>query len=170
MVEDAAKQAVIHTFRVIATEYHSLCQQIEDLNHRKSYLEAKAQDCHAAARLFGFDVVAAAASIDAQNTTHGPPQIPPSNTIPPKIAKSNEDTGGINIRQFVLDEAQRAFPDPVRAKNLRESLKAKGRDVHDKTMGMTLYRLSKEGEMRRDGWDWYYVKNKQEELNVDPLS
>jgi hypothetical protein len=65
------------------------------------------------------------------------------------------------VRDFVLHEAEKAFPGAVRAATLRTRfLEVFGVPVHEKTFGMTLYRLSREEtqKMRRQGkQDWYFV-------------
>lgn len=50
-----------------------------------------------------------------------------------------------------------AHPDPVRAAALREKLEMAGIKTHEKTVGMTLYRLLREGKLRREGWDWFFI-------------
>jgi hypothetical protein len=64
-----------------------------------------------------------------------------------------------SIREAVLDLAKAAFPQAVFAAELRKALeKQRGGTLHDKTIGMTLYRLSKDGLMRREGQkNWFYV-------------
>ncbi len=37
--------------------------------------------------------------------------------------------------------------------------------LHEKTIGMTLYRLSKEAKVRRDGRTWFYVSPEGETRN-----
>jgi hypothetical protein len=62
-----------------------------------------------------------------------------------------------STKDFVLAEARRVYPAPVRAGALREQVKKLGHDIHEKTIGMSLYRWSKRGLMRRHGLDWFFV-------------
>jgi hypothetical protein len=144
MPQESAKQEVIARFREIATEYAANTESINQLQARQSQLVAMAQDCHAAGRLFGFDVVAESASHQSsQNTQIGAPQ----------IAISHK-----SIKEEILEVAENVYPGPVRASSLQKYLEQKrGEELHDKTIGMTLYRLSKKGLMKREGWDWFFV-------------
>ena len=69
-----------------------------------------------------------------------------------------ENSPPFSVKDFVLGEAKRAYPDSIKAAQVREALKAVGHEVHEKTVGMTLYRLSKRGLVRREGNEWFYVK------------
>ena len=62
------------------------------------------------------------------------------------------------VREMVLDIARAAYPKPIRAKAVQTQLEqARGEKLHYKTIGMTLYRLSKDDLMRREGYDWFFV-------------
>jgi hypothetical protein len=66
--------------------------------------------------------------------------------------------GERSIRQVVLDQLKSAGAKGVKAGPLRPVIeKIVGHKVHGKTMGMTLYRLSKNGLAYRDGLIWYYA-------------
>ena len=65
------------------------------------------------------------------------------------------------IKDHVLEAAQQAYPNPIRASALRRLLEEKGIKVHEKTIGMTLYRLSQRGLLTRMGWDWTFVPEDQ---------
>lgn len=148
----AAKAAVIQEFRRLATRYSQINAIIADLNAEKQGLEARANDCHAAARLFGFDLIAEAAKLD------GPPQSPSapalSGALPPEAPAPKTQ---ISVRKFVLNAAKMAHPQSVRASDLRHELEQAGMETHEKTVGMTLYRLLKKGLVRRVKADWFYV-------------
>lgn len=56
----------------------------------------------------------------------------------------------------ILEALQGVFPKPMKAAGLREMIEERlGRTVHPKTTGMTLYRLAKEGQVRREGHNWF---------------
>jgi hypothetical protein len=62
-----------------------------------------------------------------------------------------------SLRAFVLDQVQSALPGGRKAAEMRELFeRIYGDAIHEKTVGMTLYRLSKEGLVHRDGHNWYF--------------
>ena len=63
----------------------------------------------------------------------------------------------LSVKEFVLSEVRRAFPNPMKAAEIRVKLEAAGQEVHEKTVGMTLYRLSKSGKVKREGIEWFFV-------------
>lgn len=56
-----------------------------------------------------------------------------------------------------------AYPEPLKASVIRQKIEAETRSqFHEKTAGMSLYRLSKEGLVRREGKDlWFFVPEDQ---------
>ena len=52
-----------------------------------------------------------------------------------------------------------AYPEPLKAADIREKIEAETRTkFHEKTAGMSLYRLSRDKTVRREGKDlWYFV-------------
>jgi hypothetical protein len=118
----------------------------------KEVLETQAKVCWDFAALHGFDLnseyakAQAAADEDVQEMIQAV-------VSPPKLDRS--------IRDFVLEEAKAAYPDPVHATILRQKLRGDyGMNVHEKTIGMTLYRLSQQAVPRverRGRLDWYFV-------------
>lgn len=143
--QETAVTAVVEQFRAIATEYKENSEEISRLQLRQGELELKAQDCYAAARLFGFNLAVEAAVAD---TTRLPKKgnVP---LAPPLHTKT--------IREMVMEEVKNAYPQPVRATPLRNKLEEVRKErLHDKTIGMTLYRLLKENFVKRVGKDWFY--------------
>jgi hypothetical protein len=72
-----------------------------------------------------------------------------------------------SIKNFVLEAAKAEHPGPVRARMLRQQLRERGHDIHDKTIGMSLYRWAQRGAIRREGIDWYFVPEDQRS-SVEP--
>jgi len=143
------KQAIIERFKRIATEYKQNIETIEELQKRQNALSAAAQDCYAAARLFGFDIVAESAAFNDEKPDAGLSSIPPKPPVLPK---------GKSIKEIVLEIAEKAYPNSLRASDVRLKIEElRGEKLHEKTIGMTLYRLSVDGVMRRDGWNWFFV-------------
>ena len=100
-----------------------------------------------AAKVFGFDLD------DAMERFKNPS---PETDSAPDIA--GETATAAPIREAILKLAEAAYPHPVRASMLQAELEKTRGPLHYKTVGMTLYRLSKEGRMQRRGQkDWFYV-------------
>jgi hypothetical protein len=108
-------------------------------------------DAVAAGRLFAVDIELPD-DIDLPAPSH-PPKQARTNSPSPFVA-----SGERSIRQIVLEQLKAAGAKGVKSGPLRPVIeKIVGHEVHEKTMGMTLYRLSKDGEARRDGLVWYCV-------------
>jgi len=70
-----------------------------------------------------------------------------------------------NIKQIVLARLSAAGASGTKIAPIKEFISKLGVEMHDKTVGMTLYRLSKDGLARRDGRTWFYVAPKEETEN-----
>jgi hypothetical protein len=69
------------------------------------------------------------------------------------------------IRELVLRRLK-GSPEGLKASQLREYIEALRKTrLHEKTIGMTLYRLSQDGRARRDGRTWFYVEPAGEAKN-----
>jgi hypothetical protein len=133
-------------------------RDIEAWKAEQEAFSQQAQLCYGTAQLFGFDLNAAynlrhaLAQMDAADLG-GAARVGISDPPRPKLEMS--------ISEFILSEARMAYPNPVRASDLRRKLTDDfGMTVHEKTVGMSLYRLSQRNPalMRRTGkLDWYYV-------------
>jgi hypothetical protein len=67
--------------------------------------------------------------------------------------------GEPTVREIALEQLKRAGAAGTRAANIRQVVQnILKKTVHDKTVGMTLYRLSKEGKVRRDGQTWFIAQ------------
>jgi hypothetical protein len=70
------------------------------------------------------------------------------------------------IREMVLDRLKEAGDEGTKARPIRAFVEDKlGRELHAKTVGMTLYRLSKEGLARSEGHTWFLVEAEAETGN-----
>ena len=71
------------------------------------------------------------------------------------------DTGAeTSIREIVLDQLKMAGKKGVKASTIRRVVESTlGRQIHYKTIGMTLYRLSEKSppQARREGFIWFAV-------------
>jgi hypothetical protein len=78
-------------------------------------------------------------------------------------AGSDEDgdpklEAGATIRELVLERLKLAFPEGLKAADIRAHIEAlRGTELHEKTVGMTLYRLSLDGAVSRTGRTWFFV-------------
>lgn len=62
------------------------------------------------------------------------------------------------ISEFVLSRLQTAFPNGLKAAGIRDDYERQhGIILHEKTIGMTLYRLFKTGAVRREGHMWFFA-------------
>ena len=161
---DAIIRATVQRFRAIATQYSrnqmeldQLYQEVDALNAKQSDLQQLANRCYSAADLFGFDLAAEL----AKATPTSPAEVDDKTAIAelPRPAAEEADTKRQTVKDFILERARLAYPKAVRASDLRRAYEeVTGRAVHDKTFGMSLYRLSLDGAMKREGpADWYYV-------------
>lgn len=67
------------------------------------------------------------------------------------------------FKDRALELLQEAYPEPLKAAQIQARIeKEHGSKYHDKTAGMSLYRLSKDGSVRREGKDlWFFVPEDQ---------
>lgn len=74
-----------------------------------------------------------------------PPQAAPISKRPP-------------IREIVIDQLKEAGAKGARAADIRQYIeRVYDPDIHEKTVGMTLYRLSQRDIVRRRGLRWFFV-------------
>ena len=63
-----------------------------------------------------------------------------------------------------------AGPKPSAGGELQQAVEAAtGRKFYRKTAGMTLYHYSRDGIVRREGHDWYFVPENQRKQPASPL-
>lgn len=139
-------------------------QLLANAKERKAKAEEKWTKCFAVAQLFGFDLDKEWDKAEAAKKMAEPNpllHVPHRPVVTPAIAANvvNAGTGKPKtIREHLIDAAQQAHPNPVRASVLRQELATKfGIKTHEKTVGMTLYRLLKDGLLRRAGRDWFFI-------------
>lgn len=136
---------------------HERTKTLEDISYLQNKMkdnDKKLSDCVAAARLFG--VV-----LEDEKPIREAKPIHQGSLLPPDAAQTT-------IRDFALNALRQRFPAQLRAKDVmqiyQDTYKKK---LHSKTVGMTLYRLSTENRVRREGWDWYYVPTPDEQKVID---
>jgi len=63
-----------------------------------------------------------------------------------------------SVISIIIDCLRAAGASGTKAAAIREYIQnTYGQDIHEKTVGMTLYRLSQKGRVRREGHTWFYV-------------
>jgi hypothetical protein len=134
--------------------HHTAIQQCQ--LHQQE-LAAKANDCEAAARLFGFNVVAEMARVFEQEQTQVPLDVVPKPAAAPAPIPSTAPQKGPTVKDMVLDILRNAYPNPVRTSEIRQQLANRGIVTHEKTVGMSLYRWLRAGRIHRQGWDWFFA-------------
>lgn len=93
----------------------------------------------------------------------GVPLDEPSKVLPPPPEFPKETNApaldpDASVRELVLEMLNRVGPIGARAADIQAHIEQlKRTNLHDKTIGMTLYRLSLAGKVRRDGRIWFSV-------------
>ncbi len=81
------------------------------------------------------------------------------------LSELNESEQDINIKTLVWEKLKNAADRGITARQIIDALRAVGVEMHDKTVGMNLYRLSQEGLARRHGRTWFPVLAGREETS-----
>lgn len=75
-------------------------------------------------------------------------------------------SSGDTVRDMILESLKSAGEAGQKAAEIQAKIEARrGAKLHPKTTGMTLYRLSQEGAVRREGRTWFYVPQSAETKN-----
>lgn len=127
---------------------------LADAESRKKALHESYTKLVDMANLFGFDL-----DLEFEKATRGTKEIEPSAGVneASAIAAPIRSDKRKTVKEYAIDAARHAYPNPIRASALRRVLEDIGLKVHEKTVGMTLYRLLCDGVLRRQGWDWFFV-------------
>lgn len=72
------------------------------------------------------------------------------------------------IKELVLERLRQSGDNGILASEIKEFVAAQGIETHEKTVGMTLYRLSKEGQVSRIGRTWFYAEKQDDGGKDDP--
>lgn len=156
---EQTRAAILAIYRQLCADHDMARQNIEMVQAHVRILRAKINDCFAAARLFEFNLLAefqGDANGDPRQRMLQAPDDPIAHDLSP-VSVSPVPKSGPPVKVLVLDAAEQAYPRPVQAGNIRHELVGRGYAIHEKTVGMTLYRWSLAGCVRREGRDWYFV-------------
>jgi len=121
---------------------------IKRARERQEVLKDQYGQCYGTATLFDFD-------LDAERERALAGKSAPVSLAQPTSIPEKPKT----VREVLIELGRIAHPDPIRAGPARKTLTEQyGMEVHEKTVGMTLYRLaSKEMAFVRRGIDWYFI-------------
>lgn len=99
------------------------------------------------------------AEMGQQSFAIAPPEAGPEAQLPAKQAK---------VKDIVLNRLREIAPNGDRSLPLRRYLEqVHSLHVHEKTVGMTLYRLSQEGLVHRQGQTWFYGPQAEQSLPAE---
>jgi hypothetical protein len=86
---------------------------------------------------------------------------PSSEGSPPQNEKPSSAPAMPRVREVILDRLKEAGDKGDKAANIRQFIETTySTEIHEKTVGMTLYRLLKRNEVRRKGHTWFFVPPK----------
>lgn len=145
-------------------EREKLDQQLTDLQEEIKLLDQ-------AAKTFGINISAQNAEdvriqhlIEEENNTEERPYYARKIDQTDSLETKNDQYQPSPVRDIALQFIKAHYPAPIKSPDLRIHIeKVLGRRIHEKTAGMTLYRLSKIGKVSRDKQDWVYIPSQTEE-------
>jgi len=148
--QDDVAAALLERYQKLCLARAGAQQNIERIQAHQRELIAQINDCLAAARVFGCEIDQS----DPLTTLDGTHRSPKPFHVPSMRPRR----GALTIRGLVLDAVERVYPNPIRASDIHRQLTKSGHAIHEKTVGMSLYRWSLETRVRREGrLDWFYV-------------
>lgn len=160
----AAVAAIKQKYDKLLTEHLEIATQIGKLKKRDLELLQNLEDCQAAARLFGAE--------DEIMSAHPAPTLVERGgravEIPlyGRVGNAPRKRGGRRVRDIVLERLEAAGTEGTKAAPIREHVEAAvGQKIHEKTVGMTLYRLAQDGLAKREGLKWFFVPPSAETKN-----
>jgi hypothetical protein len=167
----------------------------DEIDARLASYQQQTNDCVAGLRLFGFppgekfwELIHASIGNDAIRAASRegerraelivtPEQVEPAGKDGPEQAAkppipivtdatSDAPAEVPTVRDLVVERLKEIGDAGSKAAPIREFVEKRlSTQVHDKTIGMTLWRLSKQGIVRRDGQVWFFVPAKAEMEN-----
>jgi len=151
------RNATLKKFNELLDRQSYITKQIEALNQEALTVDEGIQGCRTVAKLFHFDLPEPVEERGEQQ--HAAISLLPSGPAgsPPKPGTRQKSVSDGTVKDFVLKHLEAIYPETVRSRNLQEMYEREtGQNIHEKTMGMTLYRLLKDELVSRDGWNWRF--------------
>jgi hypothetical protein len=155
---EEVRAAILARYRQLCADHEMAQKNVDLVQAHQRELMTQINDCFAAARLFGVDLMA-----EFQDEAKDDPRQPALLTLDPvtpgpsPVPAAPGLRAGPSVKTLVLEAAERAYPRPVRASEVRRELERLGYIIHEKTVGMTLYRWSLSHFTQRTGRDWYFI-------------
>jgi len=154
--QDSLVAAILGRYRQLCADHETSQQNVERMQAHQQQLAAQINDCFAAARLFGFDLVA-----EFQREASGDPsQLPLQALVPTTLAPVPalaSPRGGPKIKDLILEVVEKVYPQSIGALDVGRDLANQGHAIHKKTPEMNLHRWLKKGCVERDGTKWRFV-------------
>ena len=92
----------------------------------------------------------------------------PVNITLPGLSLRAEATAHKPFKERTRELLEEAYPAPMKAAQIRQKIESEqGIKYHQKTAGMSLYRLSQDGIVQRKGTDWYLIPPEQRLVHED---
>lgn len=178
-MDDSHRDAIIAATRQKIAELLNNRLQIkaerERLDQRDREVDRGLADVRATARLFNLDLQLPSAddpgalrgSVGQSAIVHvSRPRLTVRETAHSEPLPLTEPPKRPPIRDIVLERVEEAGSEGTRAARIRRYIeRVYGNDLHEKTVGMTLYRLKQDGLVRRDGQTWFFVPPQAETEN-----
>jgi len=186
-VNKHTRETILNRRDALLRERRSIRENRQALAQRDREIDRELADCRAAARLFDLTDIEfppdereeymriraienrlihgareTAHVIDTQPSLSLTPEIK-SISSPKEVRRQMP-----RIKDIVLDCLKAAGPEGTKAAKIKRYIESTYlADIHEKTVGMTLYRLSqsKEKPVRREGQTWFFVPSKAETKN-----
>jgi hypothetical protein len=156
-------EALISRHNQALEEHKRLFEALLDLYEESRDNFGGLRDLHAAGRVFGLDleIPEENARLAAQHFFLSPQgraarekKVPQPDSAPAPVPDS---IAMPRVRDIVLERLKAAGKNGTRAAPIREHIRTTyGKDIHEKTVGMTLYRLANEKLAHRLGITWFY--------------
>lgn len=135
---------------------------IQTAQSGQDQLRINARKLQDAAMVMGYDLFKI---MDQTRQREAEREIGPQIPTPTQASIAAEPPVPFSVKDFVLEKVREAYPKFRYAASLQADLSAVGQKVHPKTVGMSLYRWSLKGVVRREGKDkWFFVPEDQRTL------
>lgn len=139
----ATRAALVRRWESLAAQHEAIAADMSDISQRVSAMDE-------AARIF--------------NLEEGLVDHP----LPEQTLFEDDRDDQPKFKDLALALLEEVFPRGLKAAQVRAHIEHRlSRKFHEKTAGMTLYRLSQEGLTKREGHTWYWVPRDQRKSESD---
>ncbi|TDI55855.1 MAG: hypothetical protein E2O94_07665 [Alphaproteobacteria bacterium] len=155
MLREDALEAITDKRRGLEKQHGEVRAFIQNEMKRLRSIERELEDCDAASRVFGQHE---AAEDTDEVTAAGQPKITSPRELGGALSPLTPTVPSLkpSFKEAAIEFLQKIYPRGLKATHIRALAQSHyGITAHEKTAGMTLYRLKKEGLVRRNGFYWY---------------